>query len=77
MANPHKVLGVSEGADIKDIKRQYRKMALKHHPDVSKTEGAHHEFLTLTQAYELLLGKAEGKEDPNHAASSGWDFHDW
>lgn len=77
MANPHKVLGVREGADIKDIKRQYRKLALKHHPDVNKTEGAHHEFLTLTQAYEMLLGKAEGKEDPNHAAKSGWDFHDW
>ncbi len=75
--NPHKVLGVNDNADVKDIKRAYRKLALEYHPDVCKTEEAHHQFITMTQAYELLLGKAEGKADPNHAAASGWDFHDW
>ncbi|GIL63966.1 hypothetical protein Vafri_17873 [Volvox africanus] len=75
--NPHSILGVSPTADVKEVKRAYRKLALQFHPDVCKSEDGHERFLALTQAYEMLLGRAEGKTDPNHASSSGWDFHDW
>ncbi|GLC60862.1 hypothetical protein PLESTB_001684500 [Pleodorina starrii] len=75
--NPHSILGVSPAADVKEVKRAYRKLALQFHPDVCKSEEGHERFITLTQAYEMLLGRAEGKTDPNHAAASGWDFHDW
>ncbi|EFJ45572.1 hypothetical protein VOLCADRAFT_94031 [Volvox carteri f. nagariensis] len=75
--NPHSLLGVSPAADVKEVKRAYRKLALQFHPDVCKSEDGHERFIALTQAYEMLLGRAEGKTDPNHASSSGWDFHDW
>ncbi|GLI71400.1 hypothetical protein VaNZ11_016525 [Volvox africanus] len=77
LLNPHSILGVSPTADVKEVKRAYRKLALQFHPDVCKSEDGHERFLALTQAYEMLLGRAEGKTDPNHASSSGWDFHDW
>ncbi|GIL93516.1 hypothetical protein Vretimale_19934 [Volvox reticuliferus] len=77
LLNPHNILGVSPTADVKEVKRAYRKLALQFHPDVCKSEDGHERFLALTQAYEMLLGRAEGKTDPNHASSSGWDFHDW
>ncbi|KXZ53872.1 hypothetical protein GPECTOR_6g790 [Gonium pectorale] len=75
--NPHNILGVSAAADVKEVKRAYRKLALQYHPDVCKTEDGHERFMLLTQAYEMLLGRAEGKADPGHSSSSGWDFHDW
>lgn len=75
--NPHKVLGVSETADVKEVKRAYRKLALQYHPDRCKDDDGHEKFILLTQAYEMLLGRAEGKTNPDHASASGWDFHDW
>ncbi|QDZ26079.1 DnaJ domain-containing protein [Chloropicon primus] len=54
----YKVLGVDENATESDIKSAYRKLALKHHPDVKKGKddgssgGA--DFLRISQAYETL-----------------------
>ncbi|KAG2492484.1 hypothetical protein HYH03_009149 [Edaphochlamys debaryana] len=77
MLNPHTVLGVTATADVKEVKRAYRKLALQYHPDVCKSADGHERFMALTQAYEQLLGRAEGKTDPGHASATSWDFHDW
>ena len=34
----YEVLGVEKGADKKDIKKAYRKLAMKYHPDVSEDQ---------------------------------------
>jgi DnaJ-class molecular chaperone len=80
--NPYTTLGVGSAADEKEIKRAYRKAALQWHPDVSKQPEAESVFLKLTEAYEFLLGKINGKEinHSEHAQGSqagNWDFHDW
>ncbi|CAD7699940.1 unnamed protein product [Ostreobium quekettii] len=69
---PYQTLGVSETADMNEIKRAYRKMALKHHPD--REGGSESMFLAIHEAYEILLGTKQGK---NMDRSTGWDFHDW
>ena len=33
MTDYYKILGVSEDADVKEIKSKYRKVAMKYHPD--------------------------------------------
>ncbi|PSF07077.1 cytochrome C biogenesis protein [Marinobacter fuscus] len=48
------VLGVSESAAPEDIKKAYRKLARKYHPDVSKEEDASDKFKDVGEAYEVL-----------------------
>ncbi|MFB2706592.1 MULTISPECIES: DnaJ C-terminal domain-containing protein [Marinobacter] len=47
-------LGVSESASPEDIKKAYRKLARKYHPDVSKEEDASDKFKEVGEAYEVL-----------------------
>ena len=50
-------LGLSETANSEDIRRQFRKLAMKYHPDKNQSEGAQEEVLKITEAYEILSGK--------------------
>ena len=47
-------LGVERDASQDDIKRAYRKLARKYHPDVNKDPGAEDQFKELGEAYEVL-----------------------
>lgn len=48
------VLGVSESATPEEIKKAYRKLARKYHPDVSKESDAGDRFKEVGEAYEVL-----------------------
>ncbi len=48
----YKILGVPRGADDKAVKTAYRKLARKHHPDVSK--GSAERFKEINEAYTVL-----------------------
>ncbi|HET7586695.1 MAG TPA: DnaJ C-terminal domain-containing protein [Gammaproteobacteria bacterium] len=50
----YKRLGVSREATQDEIKRAYRKLARKYHPDVSKEENAEAQFKEVQEAYEVL-----------------------
>ena len=51
----YEVLGIERKADEAEIKKAYRRMAMKHHPDRHKGDkGAEEKFKEVTQAYEVL-----------------------
>ncbi len=47
-------LGVKRNAGAEEVKRAYRKLARKYHPDVSKEKNAEARFKDVQEAYEVL-----------------------
>ncbi len=59
--NPYKILGVEEGASEEDIKKVYKKLVAKYHPDKVQHLGkefqelAHKKFVAIHKAYDILM----------------------
>lgn len=50
----YEVLGVAKGASPEEIKKSYRQLARKYHPDVNKEQDAEDKFKEINEAYEIL-----------------------
>ena len=51
----YEILGVTRNADATEIKKAYRRLAMKHHPDRNKDDdGAEEKFKEAKEAYEVL-----------------------
>ena len=80
MSNYYKILGVEKSASPDDIKKSYRKLAVKYHPD--KNEGdkvCEDKFKEISEAYEVLSDPAKKSEYDNptvnsHASFGGRNF---
>ncbi|WNZ56513.1 DnaJ domain-containing protein [Microbulbifer sp. MKSA007] len=72
----YKILGLDRSADQAQIKRAYRKLARKYHPDVSKEEGAEEHFKEVNEAYEVLKDpeKRAAYDQLGSGFQSGQDF---
>lgn len=66
----YKIMGLSADAKPEDIKRAYRKLARKYHPDVSKEPKAEEKFKELGEAYEVL--KDPAKRSAYDQAAQRW-----
>lgn len=80
----YEILGVSRDADKEDIKRAYRRLARKYHPDVNKEDGAEERFKEINRAYEVLSEpdvRARydrfGEAGVNSAAGAGAGYQDF
>ncbi|GAB4529226.1 MAG: molecular chaperone DnaJ [Pleurocapsa sp.] len=80
----YQILGVSRDADKDELKRAYRRLARKYHPDVNKETGAEEKFKEINRAYEVLSEpETRARYDrfgeagvSSGAGASGFDYSD-
>lgn len=77
----YEVLGISKSASKDDIKKAYRKLSKKYHPDINKETDAAEKFKEVKEAYEILSDDQKraqydqfGHTDPNQGFGGGGDF---
>lgn len=68
-----RLLGLPPDSSLNDIRRAYRKLVLKHHPDVSETPDQHDVFLQIQSAYERLM-QPEAEQKKQAESSVNWRY---
>lgn len=53
----YRILGLQPGADQAAVRKAFRKLAMRYHPDKNPTPSAKVKFIAITEAYEILTGK--------------------
>lgn len=56
-AKYYTILGLTQNANERDVKRAYRALAKLYHPDVNPSNEAYQKFLKITEAYEIITGQ--------------------
>ncbi len=74
----YEVLGLQKGATQEEIKKAYRALAKKYHPDINKEPGAEEKFKEINEAYDTLSDEQKkarydqfGHEDPTQGFGGG------
>ena len=75
----YETLGVSENASADEIKRAYRKLARKYHPDINKDPDAEEKFKEINAAYEVLSDPEKKRQYDQFGDQmfGGQNFHDF
>lgn len=80
----YEILGVSKNASIDEIKKAYRKLALKYHPDKGGGKEAENKFKEINEAYQVLSDPQKrkaydqfGHAGPKMGGASGFNWDDF
>src|SRR3990170_6418681 len=72
----YEVLGVARNASAEDVKKAFRRLAMKYHPDRNKEDGAEARFKEIGEAYEVLSDpeRRVAYDRFGHAGAQGFGF---
>lgn len=75
----YEALGVNKNASADEIKKAYRRLARKYHPDINKEKGAEEKFKEINAAYEILSDEQKRKQYDMYGDSmfGGQSFSDF
>ena len=75
----YETLGISDNATPQEIKKAYRKLAKKYHPDICKEASCEEKFKEINAAYEVLSDENKKAQYDMHGDSmfGGQNFHDF
>jgi molecular chaperone DnaJ len=70
----YEILGVDKSASQEEIKKAYRKLVKKYHPDVNDADDAEQKFKEIQEAYEILSDESKRKayDQYGHAGTAGF-----
>ncbi|MBU6942334.1 DnaJ domain-containing protein, partial [Candidatus Karelsulcia muelleri] len=70
----YEILGISRDASTDEIKKAYRKLAIKYHPDKNKEKQAEEKFKEAAEAYDILSNPEKKKryDQFGHSSSQGY-----
>ncbi len=54
----YKILGLPDNATDDEVRKQYRKLVMRYHPDKNMAPGAEKRFIEIKEAYEIVIGKS-------------------
>ncbi|WP_333804364.1 DnaJ C-terminal domain-containing protein [Sulfurospirillum sp.] len=75
----YETLDVASDASAEEIKKAYRRLARKYHPDINKDAGAEEKFKEINAAYEILSDEQKRRQYDQYGDSmfGGQNFHDF
>ena len=63
----YRELGLSTNASEQEVRKKYRRLVMKYHPDKNQQAGAEEKFIAITEAYEVLTRKG------NHTSAQSYN----
>lgn len=71
----YEILGISKDSKKEEVKKAYRKLVKKYHPDVNKESGSEERFKEVQEAYEVLSDDTKRKayDQYGHAGTEGFN----
>ena len=66
------ILELNQAASKDEIKKAYRKLAMKYHPDRNKEPNAEEKFKKISDAYQILTGKSQPSMDRTNNNNFGF-----